>query len=225
MSATAVAVVAGATGLVGQALVRQLAADGAWREVRALTRRDLPPGLAGPGVAPVQVDYSRLEPPPPWAAAEHVFCALGTTMRQAGSREAFRRVDFDYPVALARATLARGARHFLLVSAVGASTDSRFFYNRVKGEVEAAIAGLGFRSVTIARPSLLLGDRGTFRWAEQVGRVAGIVAPARWRPVSADRVARALIAAARRDEPGVRILENPELRTAAAHKRAMESSR
>ena len=137
-NASATAVVAGATGLVGQALVRQLAADGGWREVRALTRR-VPAGPADAGVVPVQVDYSRLDPPPTWAAAEHVFCALGTTMRQAGSREAFRRVDFDYPMAVARATLARGARHFLLVSAVGASTDSRFFYNRVKGEVEAAI--------------------------------------------------------------------------------------
>ena len=176
-NASATAVVAGATGLVGQALVRQLAADGGWREVRALTRR-VPAGPADAGVVPVQVDYSRLDPPPTWAAAEHVFCALGTTMRQAGSREAFRRVDFDYPMAVARATLARGARHFLLVSAVGASTDSRFFYNRVKGEVEAAIMGLGFRSVTIARPSLLLGDRGTFRWMEQVGKVAGVFAPA-----------------------------------------------
>jgi uncharacterized protein YbjT (DUF2867 family) len=88
---------------------------------------------------------------------DHVFCALGTTMRQAGSEAAFRLVDFDYPVALARATLSRGARHFLLVTAVGASTSSRFFYNRVKGEVEAAIIALGFRSLTIARPSLLLG--------------------------------------------------------------------
>jgi len=158
------------------------------------------------------IDYSRLEPPPPWAAAEHVFCALGTTMRQAGSEEAFRRVDFDYPVALARATVARGARHFLLVSAVGASTNSRFFYNRVKGEVEAAIIALGFHSLTVARPSLLLGDRGTFRWVEQVGKVAGVLAPARWRPVAAESVARALIAAARRDEPGVRILENTDLR-------------
>ena len=212
MSEPAVAVVAGATGLVGQALVRQLAADSAWREVRALIRRDLPPRLVGPSVVPVQVDYSRLEPPPPWAAAEHVFCALGTTMRQAGSEEAFRRVDFDYPVALARATVARGARHFLLVSAVGASTNSRFFYNRVKGEVEAAIIALGFHSVTLARTSLLLGDRGTFRWVEQVGKVAGVLAPARWRPVAAESVARALIAAARRDEPGVRILENTDLR-------------
>jgi uncharacterized protein YbjT (DUF2867 family) len=212
VSAPAVALVAGATGLVGQALVRRLAGDGAWREVRALSRRDLPPGLAGGSVVPVQVDYSQLDPPPDWAAADHVFCALGTTMRQAGSEEAFRRVDFDYPVALAKATLARGTRHFLLVTAVGASTSSRFFYNRVKGEVEAAVIALGFRSVTIARPSLLLGDRGTFRWAEQVGKVAGILAPARWRPVSGEQVARALIAAAKRDEPGVRILENPELR-------------
>jgi uncharacterized protein YbjT (DUF2867 family) len=214
VSTPAVAVVAGATGLVGQSLVRQLAGDSGWREVRALTRRDLPPELARARVVPVPVDYARLDPPPEWAAVDHVFCALGTTMRQAGSEAAFRRVDFDYPVALARATLARGARHFLLVTAVGASTSSRFFYNRVKGEVEAAIIALGFRSLTIARPSLLLGDRGSFRWAEQVGRVAGVLAPPRWRPVSGERVARALIAAAKRDEPGVRILENSELRAA-----------
>lgn len=214
MSAPAVAIVAGATGLVGRALVRQLAADGAWREVRALTRRPLPPSLAGASVTPVEVDYTQLDPPPPWAEADHVFCALGTTMRQAGSEEAFRRVDLEYPLALARATLARGARHFLLVTAAGASTRSRFFYNRVKGEVESAIIALGFRAVTIARPSLLLGDRGAFRWAEQAGRVAGVFAPPRWRPVPGERVAQALIAAAKRDVPGVVILENSALRAA-----------
>jgi uncharacterized protein YbjT (DUF2867 family) len=207
-----VAVVAGATGLVGRALVRQLAADRTWREVRALTRRDLPAEMAGPTVVPIRIDYARLDPPPPWAAADHVFCALGTTRRQAGSAEAFRRVDLDYPVALARAALARGARHFLLVSAVGASPNSRFFYNRVKGEVEAAISALGFRSVTIARPSLLLGNRGTFRWAEQVGKLAGLLAPPRYRPLAAGRVAAALIAAAKEGAPGIRILENRELR-------------
>ena len=204
--------VAGATGLVGRALVRQLAADSDWREVRALTRRPLSPELASPTVVPTPVDYSSLDPSPPWAAADHVFCALGTTMRQAGSAEAFRRVDFDYVVALAQATLAQGARHFLLVSAVGASPRSRFFYNRVKGEVEQAIAGLGFRSVTIARPSLLLGDRGTFRWLEQVGKVVGVLSPGRWRPVEAEQVAGALIAAAKREQRGVTILENEELR-------------
>jgi uncharacterized protein YbjT (DUF2867 family) len=213
--AEAVAIVAGATGLVGQALMRQLAADRTWREVRALVRQVLPSELAGPTVVSVQVDYTRLEPPPLWAAADHVFCALGTTMRQAGSAAAFRQVDFEYPVALARAARIRGARHFLLVTALGAEPASRVFYNRVKGEVEAAITALGFRSVTIARPSLLLGQRTEPRLAEQLGKVLGVLAPPRWRPVPAARVARALVDAAKRDMPGIHILENRALRAAA----------
>jgi len=213
--AEAVAIVAGATGLVGQALVRQLAADRAWREVRALVRHALPSELSGPNVESLQVDYSRLDPPPAWAAADHVFCALGTTMRQAGSAAAFRQVDFEYAVALARAAQIRGTRHFLLVSALGAAPASRVFYNRVKGEVEAAIIALGFRSVTIARPSLLLGGRRELRLGEQLGKMLGVLAPPRWRPVPAARVARALVDAAKRDVPGVHILENRELRAAA----------
>lgn len=212
--AESVAIVAGATGLVGQALVRQLAAESTWREVRALVRDALPLELAAPTVVAVQVDYGRLDPPPLWAAADHVFCALGTTMRQAGSAAAFRRVDFEYPLALARAARAHGARHFLLVTALGADPTSRVFYNRVKGEVEAAITAIGFRSVTIARPSLLLGRRTKPRLAEQLGKVAGILSPPRWRPVSAARVARALVDAAKRDVPGIRILENRGLRAA-----------
>jgi uncharacterized protein YbjT (DUF2867 family) len=213
--AEAVAIVGGATGLVGQALVRQLAAESTWREVRALVRHALPPELSGPTVVAVQVDYARLEPSPLWAAADHVFCALGTTMRQAGSAAAFRQVDFEYPLALARAARSRGARHFLLVSALGAAPASRVFYNRVKGEVEAAITALGFRSVTIARPSLLLGQRTEPRLAEQLGKVLGVLAPPRWRPVPAARVARALVDAAKRDMPGLHILENRDLRAAA----------
>jgi uncharacterized protein YbjT (DUF2867 family) len=210
----ATAIVAGATGLVGQELVRQLAAEGTWAEVRALVRRPLPAELTRPPVVTVHVDYARLEPPPDWAAADHVFCALGTTMRQAGSAAAFRQVDFDYPLALARAVQSRRARHFLLVSAVGAAPDSRVFYNRVKGEVEAAITALDFRSVTIARPSLLLGHRREARLGEQLGKVLGILAPPRWRPVSAARVARALVQAAKQDAAGVHILENRDLRAA-----------
>jgi uncharacterized protein YbjT (DUF2867 family) len=210
----AIAVVAGATGLVGQELVRQLSVDPTWREVRALVRRALPAELARPPVVSVQVDYGRLEPPPLWAAADHIFCALGTTMQQAGSEAAFRRVDLEYPMALARAAQRRGARHFLLVSALGAEPGSRFFYNRVKGEVERAITALGFRSVTIARPSLLLGNRQETRRGEQVGRILGVLAPPRWRPVPAERVARALVQAAKRDAPGVHVLENRNLHSA-----------
>ena len=210
----AVAIVAGATGLVGQELVRQLAADRTWREVRALVRNSLPSELSGPTLVTVQVDYTRLEPPPLWAVADHVFCALGTTMRQAGSEAAFRQVDLEYPVALAQAAQIRGARHFLLVSALGAAPASRVFYNRVKGEVEAAITALGFRSVTIARPSLLLGQRPEPRLAEQLGTLLGVLAPRRWRPVRAAQVARALVDAAKHDLPGIHILENRALRAA-----------
>ena len=205
-----VAIVAGATGLIGKALVRQLAADGSWREVRALVRGALPAGPAKPNVVAVQIDYTKLAPASPWAEADHVFCALGSTMRQAGSEAAFRKVDFEYPLALAKAAKARGARHFLLVSALGAAADSGVFYSRVKGEVESAIIALGFRSVTIARPSLLLG-RTPPRRTERLGEWVGFLVPRPWRPVQAASVAKNLMGAAKRDAPGVLILENREL--------------
>ncbi len=204
---SAVALVAGATGLVGEALVRDLARDPAWSEVRALTRRPSSQP-AGSTVVTVPVDYDQLASLPGWARADHVFCALGTTMRQAGSREAFRRVDFEYPLGLARAAHVQGARHFLLVSSVGASATSRVFYSRVKGEIEDAIVALGFRSVTIARPSFLVGQRADPRPGESLGIALARLAPGRWRPVEATRVARALVNAAKANLPGVRILEN-----------------
>jgi uncharacterized protein YbjT (DUF2867 family) len=211
MSGT-VAVVAGATGLVGQALVRQLAADPFWAEVRALTRRAWPPEPGYPTIVPIVVDYDHIEATPGWAQADQVFCALGTTMREAGSREAFRRVDFDYPLALARTARTQGVCHFLLVSAVGASARSRVFYNRVKGETEEAVCALGFRSVTIARPSFLTGHRPKWRAGEMAGIALAFLAPKRWRPVAAPSVARALVSAAKQGEPGIAILENTALR-------------
>lgn len=209
-----IAVVAGATGLVGQALVRQLAADGAWREVRALVRRPLP--FTAPNVVPIQVDYRNLDNTP-WAdGADHLFCALGTTIRQAGSAEAFREVDLTYPLAFANIGLRRGARRFLLVSALGADAESRIFYNRVKGELERAVSALGFRALTIAQPSLLVGPRAERRFGEQIGKVLGVLAPERWRPVLATSVASALVAAAKQDLPGIHLLDNRALRRATS---------
>lgn len=211
--ASAIAAVAGATGLVGQALVRQLAADGGWREVRALARRALVPELGVSNVVPIRIDYADLNATPDWTrGVDHLFCALGTTIRQAGSQAAFRQVDFEYALAFAKAGLAHGARHFLLVSALGADAESWVFYNRVKGELERAVSALGFRSVTIARPSLLLGERAERRIGEQLGKVVGVLVPGRWRPVPATRVAAALVAAAKRDVPGTEILDNRRLR-------------
>jgi uncharacterized protein YbjT (DUF2867 family) len=140
-----------------------------------------------------------------------VFCALGTTIRTAGSRAAFRRVDHDYVVSLARLARAHGARHFLLVSSVGADPRSRVFYSRVKGEVESAVQTLGYPSLTIVRPSLLLGPRSEFRLGEALVKPLGPLFPRRYRPVHARAVAATMIRAALEDRSGVRIVESREI--------------
>ncbi len=205
-----IALVAGATGLIGKELVKQLAAAPGIDEVRALVREALPADLASAKVKVVKVDYGKLDPAPEWAAVDCAFCALGTTIKQAGSQEAFRRVDFDYPLAIAKAAREKGARHFLMVTALGASARSNVFYSRVKGEIEEAVRALGFRSVTIARPSMLVG-RVPPRRTEGLAAAIGFLVPRPWRPVQAASVARRLIESARDDRPGVRILENRDL--------------
>jgi uncharacterized protein YbjT (DUF2867 family) len=209
--ATRIALVAGATGLVGQECLRLLAKDAGVAEVRALVRRPLPPALKAPGVRECIIDFDRLDGHPDWFQVDWAFCALGTTLRQAGSQDAFRRVDFEYALGVAKAARAAGAKHFLLVSAVGADARSRIFYNRVKGELEEAVGRLGYPSLTIARPSLLLGDRSPPRLGEEIGKRLAWLFPPRWRPVRAGQVASALVRAAQADEPGVKILDNTAL--------------
>lgn len=212
--------VVGASGLVGRAVVRRLVAQTWAGRVTALVRRPgaLTAGQALPGrLRECVVDFARLDAPETQSvlAADIVICALGTTLRDAGSQAAFRRVDVDYPAEIARRAFAAGAHHFLLVSALGADARSSVFYNRCKGEAEAAILSVGFPSVTVVRPSLLLGERAAFRLGERVAQtlskaVGGLV-PQAWRPVPVESVAAALVTAARVDAPGVRVLENPAL--------------
>jgi uncharacterized protein YbjT (DUF2867 family) len=211
-----IALLAGATGLVGRECLRLLGNDERVAEVHALVRRPLPPESMGRRIRECRTDFENLHEHPDWFQVDWVFCALGTTIRQAGSEEAFRRVDFQYPLAIAQAARAGGARHFLLVSAVGANARSRLFYSRVKGELEDALLGLGYPSVTIARPSLLLGERHEWRMGEEIAKRFAALAPPRWRPVYAWQVAAALVRAAHADAPGVQILENLLLRSVGA---------
>lgn len=181
-------------------------------EVIALVRR--PPADAAGGGGKVrfeQVDFDRLDARRELFAVDQVICALGTTIKRAGSQQAFRRVDFDYPLAIARLALGRGARHLLLVSALGASASSRVFYSRVKGELEEALGALGYPALTIVRPSLLLGDREEFRLGEEIAKRFAWMAPAAYRPVQARDVAAALVRAAREDRPGRRVIESGEI--------------
>ena len=208
------ALVAGATGLVGAALLRRLAADAEYTEVRALGRRP-PPGARGK-VRFVESDFGNLAALARELAVDDVFCCLGTTIRKAGSQAAFERVDYHMVVDLARAAQQAGAKRFLVVSAVGASAGAAAFYSRVKGRMEKAVRELPFEAVHVVRPSLLLGDRAERRPGEQAAQVfAPWLAPvlrgplAKYRAVPADEVAVALIALARRPAKGAHVHHLP----------------
>ena len=189
--------VAGATGLVGSGLLRDALADATVAEVHALTRRPL--ALAHPRLAVHVVDFAAL---PKLPATDEVYLALGTTIKQAGSEGAFRAVDLEANLAVARAAQAAGAQRFGLVSAMGADPRSKVFYSRVKGETEDALAALAPRALVIARPSLLAGERTALgqparpgeRLGLALGRLVGWALPMDYRPVDARRVARALLA-------------------------------
>jgi uncharacterized protein YbjT (DUF2867 family) len=210
------ALVLGATGLVGGHVVDLLLADDAWSRVTLLGRRRLPREHAK--LSQTVADFERLDESADAFSAADVFCCLGTTIAKAGSQDAFRRVDHDYPLAAARLASERGARHFLIVTALGADAESRVFYNRVKGEVERDVSALPFAGVAIARPSLILGERAERRTGEALAQKAAplldplLLGPLRkYRAIPASTVARALVRLAREGVRGVRIVESDEL--------------
>ncbi|HEX7777443.1 MAG TPA: NAD(P)H-binding protein [Parvibaculum sp.] len=197
------ALVAGATGLVGGHLVARLLASPLYEHVLVVTRRKS--GLAHPKLREIVADFDKLEGAIA-ATGEKIddaFCALGTTIKRAGSQDAFRRVDYDYVVAFAKAAKAAGARQFLLVTAIGSSAKSGIFYSRVKGEAEDAVAALGFATTHIFRPSMLLGRRGEARPAEAVAQALTpfinplLLGPAAaYRGIAAETVAASMAGAA-----------------------------
>lgn len=198
----------GATGLVGRHVLSQLLADSRVTQVVAPTRRALP--LPHPRLRNPVVDFDALPRGADWWAVDGMVCTLGTTMRQAGSRDAFRRVDHDYPLAVARLAHAHGARACTLNSALGADPQSRVFYSRVKGELETSLAAVGFASLTCVRPGLIGGPREEFRLGERIATHAlhalGPLLPRRYRINPAERIALALVEAAIEARPGVHVV-------------------
>ncbi len=206
------ALIAGATGLVGGHLARLLIADPAYAHVVTLGRRNLP--ADDPRHTHHIVDFDDLEASRDLLACDDAFCALGTTIKSAGSKEAFRRVDLEYVRSFARQARLAGAQRFALVSSHGADPNSFAFYTRVKGEAERAVADEPFRAVCIARPSLLLGDRDEDRMGERLAqRILGALSPvlrgplANLRPIHAGAAARALVATVQNGPDGVRVYE------------------
>ncbi|HEU0305906.1 MAG TPA: NAD(P)H-binding protein, partial [Lysobacter sp.] len=207
------ALLVGATGLVGSYVLRRLLESSACARVAVWVRRDL--GVTHAKLKVEVIEFERLSERR--VEAHDVYCCLGTTIKQAGSQAAFRRVDHDYPVALARAAARDGAKRLLVVSALGANPDATAFYNRVKGEMEAAVRGAGVAKTYLFRPSLLSGPRQEQRLGERIGLVAGaVLGPllGKFRPIHAELVAEAMLAVALQDPPS-RTLESDEIRRVA----------
>lgn len=201
--------IAGATGLVGRHALALALADPRVSRVVAPTRRALP---AHAKLENPVVDFEALPAQAPWWSVDGVVCALGTTIRDAGSQAAFRRVDVDYVLAVAANASDAGARAFALNSSLGADAGARGFYLRCKGEAERGVEALGYPSLTIVRPSIIGGERERRRPMEHLGMVAlrafEPLVPKRYRVAPAERIARCLLDAARVAAPGVRIVES-----------------
>src|SRR6059058_1633323 len=215
------ALVAGASGLVGSHVLRLLLEDPAYARVTVLSRRELP--LSHKKLEQRVVSFDRLAQIADFPRVHDVFCCLGTTMKQAGSPDAFRKVDFTYVVELARVAVRHRASQFLVVTAVGAEPRSRILYSRVKGEVEEAVRRLQFEGMQIFRPSLLVGARAQSRPAERVAGLLGMlvawafVGPlSRYRPIKAETVARAMVRVAREAPRGTHVYESEDIRRRAA---------
>lgn len=199
---------AGATGLTGEHLLDRLLNEPIITRVLAPTRRPL-------------VEHSHLENPvgelstllPGLSGQVDIaFCCLGTTIKQAGSQEAFKAVDLDLVVAFARRARDMGARHLVVISAINADPESSVFYSRIKGEMEQALIAQDWPQLTIARPSLLVGNRSEQRLAEQLAAPLAKLIPGKYGAIEACTLGRALWRLALEEQPGVRVVESDELR-------------
>ena len=201
-------VIAGATGLTGEHLLDRLLSEPTVARVLAPSRRPLAshPHLENP-VGELDQLLAKLTGP-----VDTAFCCLGSTIKQAGSQEAFRAVDHDLVLAFARRARELGARHLVVISALGANPQSSVFYNRVKGETEEALKAMGWPQLTIARPSLLLGARREFRLGERLAAPLLRWLPGKYRGIDACALARALWRLALEEEDGVRVIESADLR-------------
>ncbi|HSJ38014.1 MAG TPA: oxidoreductase [Planococcus sp. (in: firmicutes)] len=210
------ALIAGATGLTGNELVKILLDHPAYDKIYVLARRPL--DIEHPKLEQIRVHFSRLEDYKDYFQVDEVFCCLGTTIKKAGSQNTFRKVDYDYPTALGALAKSAGVNKFLVISAMGADARSNIFYNRVKGQMEDRLKGMDLPALHIFRPSLLLGDRQEFRLGEKAASLlAPIFSPllrggmSKYKPIQAEQVALAMCAAAQSDSSGVAVHLSDEI--------------
>ncbi|MEX0813084.1 MAG: NAD(P)H-binding protein [Chitinophagales bacterium] len=210
------ALIAGATGLVGNALLQLLLDDDRYSEVRVLSRSSLE--IEHPKLKEELLQFGHLQDFAAHFEVDHVFCCLGTTIKKAGSEAAFKKVDQEYPLVMAQLAHEKKVAHFLIITAMGANSGSLIFYNKVKGQVESAIKDLKLKATSVLRPSLLLGDRKESRIGEQVGTAfMKLAAPfmlgslKKYKAIEAKTVAKAMLRIANSEKEGFNIYESDAL--------------
>lgn len=211
------ALIVGATGLVGNELLSILMDDGFYAKVKILVRHRTE--IDHPKVEEIVDDFQHLSTLGDKLKADHIYCCLGTTMKKAGSKEAFYKVDFHYPLEIAKMTQAQGASQFLLASALGANVRSNIFYNRVKGEVEVAVSSVPFKGVNVFRPSLILGKRKEKRRGEKVATLFSyflsflLLGPLKkYKPIHARTIAQGMLKIAKQGLHGFYIFESDQIK-------------
>ena len=211
------ALIVGATGLIGTELVKLVSDSDYYNKVYVLVRKKT--DFSSGKIVEIVTNFDKLEESLDNVQAEDIYNCLGTTMKNAGSKEKFYKVDFSYPIEIARIMKEKGSEAFLNVSALGAKKSSIIFYNRVKGELEEALRETGFNSLVIFRPSLLLGDRKEKRTGEDIAKKTYkvldkiFVGPLKkYSGIKAETVAQAMFEIAKRKPQGLTILESDKIK-------------
>lgn len=212
--------VIGATGLVGKALVQQLLNDERFDKVRIFVRRET--GLKHPKLEQLIVDFAKTETWEKQLAGDILFSALGTTLKQAGSKEKQWEIDFTFNLNFAQKAKEKGIENYVLVSSVGANSQSSIFYTKMKGELDEAVSKLGFQNLVILRPASLTGPRENRRMAEEISvpilNILTRFVMKNYRPISDETVAKAMINAALLNPGDKKIWEGSEVFKLAAEK-------
>lgn len=202
------AIIIGATGLVGSSLTQLLLEDSRYEKIKILVRKK------------INLEHSKLEqlifnfdnPDNSIIKGDELYCCLGTTIKKAGSQNAFRKVDFDYPTQIAKIAKHNNIQKMAVVSSMGANSKSKIFYNKVKGEMEETLKNISFQSLIIVRPSLLLGKREEFRFGEKVASfimtIFSIFIPAKYKGIKAHKVASGMIYFMNQENNGIKTIES-----------------
>lgn len=207
------ALVVGASGLIGKHLTNKLLASNYYEKVSVIVRKPL--NIIHPKLEQIVMDFDNLDASK--IVADDIFCCLGTTMKQAGSKEAFHKVDFTYPLNFAKAGLVNGAKQFLFVSSMGADEKSLVYYSRVKGEIEKALSDLHYSTLIIVRPSMLAGERENPRMGEKIGKVFmeffAPLMPDKYKVIAGEKVAQAMLELAQKGTKNKDIVESDSLQS------------